>query len=77
MTINYSLYLVTDSTQVVLGDKDLASVVEAAVKGGVIVMQYRDKKSETASLIRMGKRLCAITEKYNVPLIINDYVGVA
>ena len=77
MAINYSLYLVTDSTQAILGDKDLASVVEAAVEGGVTVVQYRDKKSETASLVRMGKRLRTITKKYNVPLLVNDHVGVA
>ena len=77
MAVNYSLYLVTDSTQAILGDKDLASVVEAAVEGGVTVVQYRDKKSETADLIRMGKRLRAITKEYNVPLLINDHVGVA
>ncbi len=77
MAVDYSLYLVTDSTQAILEDKDLASVVEAAVEGGVTVVQYRDKKSETASLIRMGKRLRAITKKYNVPLLINDHVGVA
>ncbi|CAD6565777.1 MAG: hypothetical protein ASARMPRED_007982 [Alectoria sarmentosa] len=77
MAIDYSLYLVTDSTQAILGDKDLASVVEAAVEGGVTVVQYRDKESETASLIRMGKRLRAITKKHKVPLLINDHVGVA
>ena len=77
MAIDYSLYLVTDSTQAILGDKDLASVVEAAVEGGVTVVQYRDKKSETADLIHMGKRLRAITKKYGVPLLINDHVGVA
>ncbi len=77
MAFDYSLYLVTDSTQAILGDKDLASVVEAAVEGGVTVVQYRDKKSETAGLIRMGKRLRAITKKHNVPLLINDHVGVA
>ena len=77
MAVNFSLYLVTDSTHAILGDKDLASVVEAAVEGGVTVVQYRDKKSETASLIRMGKRLRAITKKHNVPLLINDHVAVA
>lgn len=77
MDVNYSLYLVTDSSQAILGDKDLTSVVEAAVEGGVTVVQYRDKKSETASLIRMGKRLRAITKKHNVPLLINDHVAVA
>ena len=77
MAIDYSLYLVTDSTQAILGDKDLASVVEAAIEGGVTVVQYRDKKSETASLIRMGMRLRAITKKHGVPLLINDHVAVA
>lgn len=77
MAVDYSLYLVTDSTQAILGDKDLAAVVEAAVEGGVTVVQYRDKQSETADLIRMGKRLRAITKKHNVPLLINDHVGVA
>ena len=32
--IDYSLYLVTDSTPSILGDKDLVSVVKDAVEGG-------------------------------------------
>jgi hypothetical protein len=32
--INYSVYLVTDSTAGILGDRDLVPVVAAAVKGG-------------------------------------------
>jgi hypothetical protein len=31
---DYSVYLVTDSTAAILGDKDLVSVVAAAVRGG-------------------------------------------
>ena len=77
MAVDYSLYLVTDSTPAILGDRDLASIVEDAIKGGVTVVQYRDKKSETGDLIRMGKRLHAITEKHKVPLLVNDHVGVA
>ncbi|KAL6717019.1 thiamine biosynthetic bifunctional enzyme [Lecanora helva] len=77
MAVDYSLYLVTDSTSAILGNRDLASVVENAVKGGVTIVQYRDKKSETAELIRTGKRLHAITSKHNVPLLVNDHVGVA
>lgn len=77
MSVDYSLYLVTDSTPAILGDFDLPSVVEAAIKGGVTILQYRDKRSETADLIRMGKRLHAITKKHNVPLLINDHVDVA
>ena len=77
MDVNYSLYLVTDSSATILGNKHLPSVVEAAIEGGVTVVQYRDKKSDTADLIRMGKQLHAITKRHNVPLLINDRVDVA
>lgn len=77
MDINYSLYLVTDSTAPIIGDKHLPSVVEAAIEGGVTIVQYRDKKSDTADLVRVGKQLHAITKRHNVPLLINDRVDVA
>lgn len=32
--VDYSVYLVTDSTPAILGDKDLVAVVKAAVEGG-------------------------------------------
>ena len=34
MLIDYSLYLVTDSTNKILGQKDLVKVVEEALEGG-------------------------------------------
>ena len=77
MSVDYSLYLVTDSTPGILGDKDIVSVVEAAIEGGVRIVQYRDKKSETAEVIRTAKRLHQTTRKYNVPLLVNDRVDVA
>ncbi len=77
MAVDYSLYLVTDSTPAILGDRDIVSVVEAAINGGVTIVQYRDKKSETSDLIRVGKRLHAVTQKHKVPLLVNDHVGVA
>ena len=77
MQVKFSLYLVTDSTAPILGNKHLPSVVEAAIEGGVTIVQYRDKKSDTADLIRMGKQLHAITQRNNVPLLINDRVDVA
>ena len=77
MAVNYSLYLVTDSTTAILGDRDIVSVVEAAIKGGVTIVQYRDKKSDTAELIRVAKRLHNVTKKHKIPLLINDRVDVA
>jgi len=55
--VDYSLYLVTDSTPAILGDKDLVSVVEAAIAGGVTVVQYREKTGDTADLVCGNTRL--------------------
>ena len=40
-------------------------------------MQFRDKTSETADLIRIGKQLHNITKQHRIPLLINDRVDVA
>ena len=74
---DYSLYLVTDSTPAILRERDLVEVVEAALEGGVTIVQYRDKSGETATLVSTARKLHAITQKYNVPLLINDRVDVA
>ncbi|KAK3718146.1 thiamine biosynthetic bifunctional enzyme [Vermiconidia calcicola] len=74
---DYSLYLVTDSTPAILGDKDLVSVVKSAVEGGVTIVQYRDKTSETADLVRIAKEFHEVTKAAGVPLLINDRVDVA
>ncbi|TVY50233.1 putative thiamine biosynthetic bifunctional enzyme [Lachnellula cervina] len=75
--VDYSLYLVTDSTSAILGDRDLVKVVQAAVDGGVTIVQYRDKVSDTAVLVSTAKRLHAVTQKHKIPLLINDRVDVA
>ncbi|GAB1320537.1 thiamine biosynthetic bifunctional enzyme [Madurella fahalii] len=75
--VNYSLYLVTDSTPAILGDRSLYHVVEEALKGGVTVVQLRDKTSDTGHLISTARRVHEITRRYNVPLLINDRVDVA
>lgn len=74
---DYSLYLVTDSTPAILGGKDIVQVVESALKGGVTCVQYREKHADTGDLIATAKKLHAVTQKYNVPLLINDRVDVA
>ena len=74
--LDLSLYLVTDSTPAILGDKDLLKVVEGAVKGGVTIVQYRDKHADTGHMIETATRLHAITQKHNIPLLINDRLDV-
>ncbi|KAI1197363.1 TMP-TENI-domain-containing protein [Nemania serpens] len=75
---DYSVYLVTDSTAAILGDgRDVCEVVEAALRGGVTCVQYRDKTSDTGALVRTARRLHAITRRHGVPLLVNDRVDVA
>jgi thiamine-phosphate pyrophosphorylase len=69
------LYLVTDEAAC-LG-RDLFRVVEEAVKGGVTMVQLREKSLGTRAFIDRANRLKALLKPYHVPLIINDRVDVA
>jgi thiamine-phosphate pyrophosphorylase len=69
------LYLVTDE-KACLG-RDFFWVVEEAVKGGVTMVQLREKELGTRAFIEKGKRLKDLLDMYGVPLIINDRVDVA
>ncbi|KAL1837550.1 hypothetical protein VTJ49DRAFT_3653 [Mycothermus thermophilus] len=75
--IDYTLYLVTDSSPAILGDRDLNHVVEEALEAGVGIVQFREKKGDTRELIEKARALHQITKKHNVPLLINDRVDVA
>ncbi|MFT2011154.1 thiamine phosphate synthase [Pontibacter sp. 13R65] len=72
---NYRLYLVTDEAAC-LG-RDLVEVVEAAVQGGVDLVQLREKHLSDAAYLAKGLRLREMLDRYNVPLIINDNLKVA
>lgn len=70
-----SLYLVTDR-QLLLG-RDLEWIVEEAVKGGVTMVQLREKDCTTRKFIELALRMKQTLSPYQVPLIINDRVDVA
>jgi thiamine-phosphate pyrophosphorylase len=70
-----SLYLVTDR-ELSLG-RNLKWIVEEAVKGGVTMVQLREKNCSTREFITLAVKLKQTLAKYNVPLIINDRVDVA
>lgn len=72
---DFSLYLVTDSR--LIGKKNLLSVVEPALKGGVKVVQYREKGKESREMYEMALELKKLCSRYKVPLIINDRVDIA
>jgi thiamine-phosphate pyrophosphorylase len=69
------LYLVTDEAACM--GRDYFWVVEEAVKGGVTMVQLREKTLSTRAFIEKAKRLKDLLAPYNVPLIINDRVDVA
>jgi len=69
------LYLVTDESAC-LG-RDIFWVVEEAVKGGVTMVQLREKSLNTRAFTERALRMKELLTRYNVPLIINDRVDVA
>ncbi|MBX8501953.1 thiamine phosphate synthase [Pseudomonas lijiangensis] len=63
------LYAITDST--LLAGKFL-TYVQAALDGGVTLLQYRDKTSDESRRLREASELLKLCEQYKTRLIIND-----
>jgi len=63
------LYAITDSQ--LLAGKFL-KYVEAALEGGVTLLQYRDKSDDQARRLREAETLLTLCERYKTRLIIND-----
>ena len=70
-----SLYLVTDRP--LSRGRDIEWIVEEAVKGGVTVVQLREKDCSTAEFVSIASRLMEKLKPLGVPLIINDRIDVA
>ncbi len=74
MTIDYSLYLVADAE--FAEGRDLLAIIEAAVTGGVTVVQLRAKSLPLRNLLDLGTKAGEVLTKRGVPLIINDRVDI-
>lgn len=74
--IDYSLYLVTNNGLIPKG-LDIYQQVERALQNGASVVQLREKELDTGDFIKRAEKIHELTQKYNVPLIINDRVDVA
>ena len=60
--------------------KDLYSVVEEALKGGITLFQFREKGEgalEGKDKVELAIRLQNLCKKYNVPFIVNDDIELA
>ena len=69
-----TLYLVTDPR---LSGGDLPGKVEAAIQGGVTLVQLREKEADSRKFLDTALRVREVTERYRVPLIINDRIDIA
>lgn len=73
--LNLDLYLVTDRG-LSLG-RPLDDIVRAAVKGGVTLVQLREKNCLTKEFIEIANKLLEILKPLEIPLLINDRLDVA
>ena len=69
------IYLVTDRKLV--RDKSIQDVIFQAIKGGVSMVQIREKEISTRTFIKEAQEIKKLIEPFDVPLIINDRVDVA
>jgi thiamine-phosphate pyrophosphorylase len=65
------LYLVTSPSE------NLLETVEAALKGGLTLVQYRDKNADDTVRIEIGKKLRQLCHNYGALFIMNDRVDLA
>ena len=73
--IDTRLYFITDSTN--YAEEEFLFRVEEALRGGVTLMQLREKDKTTREYISLAEKVHKLTKKYNVPLIIDDRIDVA
>ncbi|MDD3268550.1 MAG: thiamine phosphate synthase [Syntrophomonadaceae bacterium] len=75
MNIDYSLYLVSDRS--LLGGRDLLQEIKKAIKGGVSIVQLREKEASSRQFYNLAMTLKSELGSLGVPLIINDRLDIA
>ncbi len=69
------LYAVTDRAWA--GKQSLYEQVESALKGGVTIVQLREKDLDYESFLKEAMEISALCKRYKVPFIVNDNVDIA
>lgn len=69
------LYAVTDRAWV--GDKTLYEQVEQAIRGGVTMVQLREKHLDEAQFYQEALEIKELCGRYGIPFLINDNVALA
>lgn len=73
--LDTTMYFITDSTPYT--EEEFLRRVEEACKGGITLIQLREKDRTTREYITLAEKTHEITMKYGIPLIIDDRVDVA
>ena len=66
------LYAITNGPR-----DDLLAAARAALEGGAVILQYRDKTRDDSRQLREARALADLCTEFRVPLIINDNVELA
>jgi thiamine-phosphate pyrophosphorylase len=72
---DYSLMFVTDDS--ITDDPTFFKILEEALKGGVTIIQLREKSCSTHSFYKRALKAKTLCQAYNVPLLINDRIDIA
>ncbi len=75
MNLDTTLYFITDSTN--MNEAEFLNVVEQACMGGATIVQLREKNRGGRDYLDLALKTRAVTDKYNIPLVIDDRVDVA
>ena len=70
-----SLYLVTNRDK--LSNEEFFHVIEESLKGGVSLVQLREKDAPAREVIKIARKLKDLCHSYNVPLLVDDRVDIA
>lgn len=73
--LDLTLYLVTDSTG--MNEEEFLGKIESACKGGVTLVQLREKERSAREYLSLARKTKEITSRYGVPLIIDDRADIA
>lgn len=73
--MDYTLYVCTDRE--LMSSPSMEESVESALWGGASVIQLRDKHASGRQMYETALALKAVTDRFGVPLIINDRVDIA
>ena len=75
MNFDYTLYLVTDRQ--LMSCDSLTEAVEQAILGGCTMIQLREKELSSLEFYNQAVAVKQVTDKYHIPLIINDRIDIA